>query len=159
MINDELLIIRGCAGRVWVCAGLALIIAGRGLWRGIAGWPGRTALPCGDVLLVLPGFAIGCKSGSCGVAPFLFAGWSVWLSSFVSCAAGPRVVLSRFVLECKFTQNFFNMEIREGETPSRMPMFMYFSEFFRVKMEERGLQERQRRGGCGTRCNAAAHPT
>lgn len=133
--------------------------AGRGLWRGIAGWPGRTALPCGDVLLVLPGFAIGCKSGSCGVAPFLFAGWSVWLSSFVSCAAGPRVVLSRFVLECKFTQNFFNMEIREGETPSRMPMFMYFSEFFRVKKEERGLQERQRRGGCGTRCNAAAHPT
>ena len=131
----------------------------RGLWRGIAGRPGRTALPCGDVLLVLPGFAIGCKSGSCGVAPFLFAGWSVWLSSFVSCAAGPRVVLSRFVLECKFTQNFFNMEIREGETPSRMPMFMYFSEFFRVKKEERGLQERQRRGGCGTRCNAAAHQT
>lgn len=163
MINDELLIIRGCAGRVWACTGMALIIVARGLWRGIAGRPGRTAVSCGDMLLVLPGFAIGCKSGSCGVAPFLFAGRSVWLSSFVSCAAGPRVVLSRFVLECKFTQKFFNMEIREGETPSRMPIFMYFSEFFRVKKGERGLQERQGRGGCrggcGTRCNAAAHPT
>lgn len=26
MINDELLIIRGCAGRVWACAGRTLII-------------------------------------------------------------------------------------------------------------------------------------
>ena len=99
---------------------------------------------------------MGCKSGSCGVAPFLFAGWSVWLSSFVSCAAGPRVVLSRFVLECKFTQNFLNMEIREGVSPSRMPMVMYFSEFFRVKKGERGLQERQGRGGCGGAAEPAA---
>lgn len=113
----------------------------------MGGRPRRTGFPCGDAFLILPGFVMGCKSGSCGVAPFLFAGWSVWLSSFVSCAAGPRVVLSRFVLECKFTQFFLNMEILEGVSPSRMPIFMYFSEFFRVKMEERGLQERQGRGG------------
>lgn len=38
------------------------------------------------------------------------------------------------------------MEIREGVSPSRMPIFMYFSEFFRVKKGERGFQERQGRG-------------
>lgn len=48
------------------------------------------------------------------------------------------------------------MEIREGETPSRMPIFMYFSEFFRVKKGERGLQERQGRGGCRGAAEPAA---